>query len=259
MSVIFFSDVHIKTADDCQKLYDFIKYAIKEHKAVTRVVMLGDIMDFWFEYRGFVKAEYTPFYMMLNYLKENKISVDYIAGNHDFALEKYFSKNFGVNTYKDTEFFIVQEFGVKILCGHGDRIIKSSGYKYLSSILNLRINQVLFSLVPPWIGEFLSKMISTKSRKRGKKIEEKYTQEFIVYLNKLKTSTVELCKKNGCKFGFVGHTHQNIKDNIDGIIYQNTGSFGFSGDYYVMTNNAEEIILEHFIYIKSQIYTLEYV
>lgn len=248
MSIVFLSDVHVKTGKDCEELFAFIRTVINNEHSVKRVVMLGDIIDFWYDYRGFVKAEFMPLYMMFQYLKDKNVIVDYIAGNHDFALGDYFKNYFNVNTYEDQDYFIIDEFGIKILCGHGDRIVKKGAYKYLSLLLNFKINQKIFSLLPPWVGEFLSQSISTKSRKRSIKIEHSYTDQFKEFLSDLQSGVVSLCEENNCSYGFVGHSHQDIRKDVNGITFQNTGSWGFYGDYYILNNDNGAINLSHFVY-----------
>jgi len=236
MSTIILSDAHIKTRDDCEKLFLFMKEQIINISNLDTVVFLGDIFDFWFEYRGFIKYEYYPFYNMLSLLKDKKIEIHYIAGNHDFALGNFFSDEFNVIIHENKDFFTLNKYGVNLFFAHGDRIHKKGAYKILSWILNVHINKKLFSAIPPWMGELISKLISTKSRERNEKNEKVESEEFKKYLLNLKEKTVSLSKKNNCKFAFVGHTHQNFREFVDGVVFVNTGSWGFYGDYYLLNN-----------------------
>lgn len=149
--VYFASDFHLG-------LYPYDKSAEREKLIVTWLdsikpdvkvlFLLGDIFDFWYEYRNVIPKGFTRFLGKLAELADNGVEIHYFTGNHDVWAFDYLSKEIGLTIYrKDTPFEIN---GRKFLVGHGDELGSDDyGYKFLKGVFKSKILQFLFSRIHP--------------------------------------------------------------------------------------------------------------
>lgn len=156
--VYFASDIHlglpsIKEGRAREQLFvswlDSIKHDAKE------IFLVGDIFDFWYEYRRVIPKGYTRFLGKIAEITDSGIPVHFFTGNHDVWMFDYFPQELGVTLHREP---VVREFdGKKFFIGHGDGLGKGdNGYKLLKLIFTSKILQWLFSRLHPnfamWIG-----------------------------------------------------------------------------------------------------------
>ena len=115
MAVYFFSDVHLGAADKEQEKVKLEKlYSLFEiiQSDAGKVFILGDLFDFWFEYKHAIPKEHLKVVFRLATLIENGIEVHYISGNHDFWLGGFLSREVGIKIHRDA--YETTEDGKKI-------------------------------------------------------------------------------------------------------------------------------------------------
>ncbi|MEG1607216.1 MAG: UDP-2,3-diacylglucosamine diphosphatase [Mucinivorans sp.] len=85
--------------------------------------LVGDIFDFWFEYKRVIPKGFTRLFGQLSAMSDRGIVIHFFAGNHDQWVEDYFTKEIGVKVYTQPTLFELQ--GRKVLVAHGDALGKS--------------------------------------------------------------------------------------------------------------------------------------
>ena len=121
----FISDIHIGLQspkseqlklDNLERLFAIIKAEGRS------LYMLGDILDYWMEFRYVIPKGFSRFLCLLSDLVSHNIEVVYVAGNHDFYLGRFFDDELGVKTIYGLHERLID--GRKFLIAHGDGLGK---------------------------------------------------------------------------------------------------------------------------------------
>ena len=160
----FVSDVHLglQIADPAAREARFVSFLKGLPEETAALYMLGDIWDFWSEYRDVVPKGYVRVFAALMELMDRGVEVFFFQGNHDIWTYSYF-ESLGMKR-------LVQpcrlEIGGKIFClGHGDGLGPTPfGYRVIKYIFNNRPTQILFSMLHPWIAYRIGNIWSKNSR-----------------------------------------------------------------------------------------------
>ena len=124
----FISDIHIGLQspkseqlklDNLERLFAIIKAEGRS------LYMLGDILDYWMEFRHVIPKGFSRFLCLLSDLVSHNIEVVYVAGNHDFYLGRFFDDELGVKTIYGLHERLID--GRKFLIAHGDGLGKGGG------------------------------------------------------------------------------------------------------------------------------------
>lgn len=232
----FISDIHLGLQlpeiekQKEKKLVDFLKFA---ENNCDELVILGDLFDYWFEYRRVIQKGFFKTLAALQTLSEKGIKVHYIIGNHDFLHRDFFEKEVGAKlyfdavtlTFNDKEFFL----------GHGDGLIKNDlGYKILKKLLRNRVLQFLFSLIHPDLGIKLASSTSKKSRDYT--TTKNYGES---------DSLFEVAKEKineGYDYVMFGHSHRRRFEKYNDGYYVNLGTWLSKPCYGKFQNDKFEII-----------------
>ena len=167
------------------------------------IYLLGDIFDFWFEYRYAIPKGFIRFQGKLAKLRDAGIPIYFFTGNHDMWLFDYFEKELGIVIYRDPQTLMINE--QKLLVGHGDGLGPGDGtYKILKNFFNSRVCQWLFARIHPNLGISMANYWSRQSRISNMKLEEKFTNEQNEFLL---TYCKELEKTSHHDFYIFGHRH----------------------------------------------------
>ena len=141
-NVYFLSDAHLgsraiehgRTQE--RRLVNFLD-SIK-HKAAA-VYLLGDMFDFWYEFRLVVPKGYTRFLGKLSELTDMGVEVHFFIGNHDIWCGDYLTKECGVIIHRQP--VTTEIYGKEFYLAHGDGLVR---YMFHSKTL-----QRLFSMIHP--------------------------------------------------------------------------------------------------------------
>jgi len=237
VALYIFSDAHLgahKPEKESLKKKKIAELCELVKKDGDRLVILGDLFDFWFEYRYTAPKEHYDVLFMLGEVKKAGIKLDYVSGNHDFWMDDFFEKQMGISLHRDSLDFEYE--GRKIHLLHGDGLSKKdSGYRFLKKIFRNRFNIWLYRKLPPDWAVPLARNVSGKSREHTSQRDSQFVSDYRDYaLNKI---------KSGFDVVVLAHLHMPILENLDRGIYLNSGDF-----------------IEHFSYAKfsSGKITLEY-
>ena len=169
MKPIFFaSDFHLgldvidyQSSDEREKV--IVSWLEDISKEVGILHLVGDIFDYWFEYKHIIPKGFTRILGTLSKMNDAGWEIHYHTGNHDMWVGNYFESEFGAIMHRSP---IEAEYhGRTFYIGHGDGLGDGDyGYKIIKKIFSSRINQWLFSMLHPNIGISIMKYISKKSR-----------------------------------------------------------------------------------------------
>ena len=118
----FASDTHLglrvgRTADDRERL--FVRWLDEVSADAEGIFLVGDIFDFWYEYKRVVPRGFTRLLGKLSGLTDRGIPVLFFAGNHDLWAYDYLRSECGVTLHRGP-FELFDLYGQKVLVGHGD-------------------------------------------------------------------------------------------------------------------------------------------
>lgn len=213
-AVFFISDAHLSFADSPseQRLVDFIQ-GIKGR--ASHLYILGDLFDFWFEYRRAVPASYLGILAALLRLTQSGTIVIYLPGNHDFWLGDYLTGEVGIEIAGDT--LDVAHQGRKIHLIHGDGLAYGDrGYRLLKKIFRCKLNIWLYRLLPVDFAYWLAFKTSSASRAYTSSKAPDLQGYYDYAAAKL---------KNGYDAVIMGHTHIPEVKHIQQGLYINTGDW----------------------------------
>ncbi len=147
----FVSDVHLglQVDDPAGREARFVEFLRSLPEETKALYLLGDIWDFWYEYRDVVPKGYVRVFAALTALMDRGVDVYFFQGNHDVWTYGYFEE-LGM---KRLEQPALVEIGGEVFClGHGDGLGPVPfGYRFLRGVFHNKVLQFLFSLLHPWI------------------------------------------------------------------------------------------------------------
>ena len=204
--IYFLSDFHLGAPDAVSSLVrekKIISFLDEIKNKASRIFILGDLFDFWFEYKNVVPKGYVRILGKLAEITDSGVPIDFFVGNHDMWMKDYFQKELNIKVHFEPVAFQLQE--KKFLIGHGDGLGPGDhGYKFIKKIFRNPIAQTAFGILPPVIGIGLANYFSRKSRaKTGNSYEvfESEDKEWLVSYCK------EVLKKEHYDYFVFGHRH----------------------------------------------------
>ena len=147
----FVSDVHLglQVADSGGREARFVDFLRGLPEDTGALYLLGDIWDFWYEYRDVVPKGYVRVFAALQDLMDRGVKVYFFQGNHDVWTYSYFEE---LGMIRMTQPAVVEIAGKKFCLGHGDGLGPvPRGYRFLRSLFHNRIVQAMFSVLHPWL------------------------------------------------------------------------------------------------------------
>ncbi len=222
--IYFASDFHLGVPTKKESL-------VREHKIIAwldaikhnaaSIYLLGDLFDFWFEYRTVVPKGYVRLLGKLAELRDVGIPIHYYAGNHDLWMFGYFEEELNIPVHREPE--LIEIHGKKFLIGHGDGIGPGDhGYKFIKKVFSNKFCQWLFALVHPSIGMRIANYWSMKSRTSNGDEVEQYLgddKEWLLVYAK------ERLQKEHIDYFIFGHRHLPLDIDIDKSRYLNLGDW----------------------------------
>lgn len=133
-----------------------------KHDAAA-IFLMGDLFDFWFEYKTVVPKGFTRTLGKLAEISDSGIPIHYFVGNHDLWMNGYFEEELGIPVYHKPEEFTFNDTSVFI--GHGDGLGPGDkGYKRMKKVFTSPFFQWLFKWMHPDIGVKIGQYMSVKNK-----------------------------------------------------------------------------------------------
>ena len=206
----------------------------------AEVFLMGDVFDFWFEYKTVIPKGYTRFLGKLAELADAGIKIYLFKGNHDMWMFDYFTKEFGAVIISDE--LIIERNGKKFYLHHGDGLGPGDKfYKILKKIFRSKLCQWLFARIHPNFGVGLANKWSSQSRianiDKNESVPEH--QEWLV------TYSRELLQTQYYDYFIYGHRHKPLDIQLDNKSrYVNLGEWVYASSYAEF--DGEELTLKYF-------------
>jgi UDP-2,3-diacylglucosamine hydrolase len=242
--IYFLSDFHLGAPNATESLVrekKLIRFLDEVKHTAAAVFIVGDLFDFWYEYKKVVPKGYVRILGKIAEFTDAGIPVYFFVGNHDMWMKDYFEKELNTPVYFEPKEFIFA--GKKFLIGHGDGLGPGdNGYKFIKKIFRNKLCQALFGAFPPNIGIGIADYFSRKSRAKTGKADEVYLgeeQEWLVIYSK------EILTQQHYDYFIFGHRHLplDIKLN-EKSRYINLGDWIKYFSYAVF--DGEELKLEYY-------------
>ena len=161
----FVSDTHLgaQSGDPARREKEFVKFLKGINGPETDALyLLGDIFDFWYEYRFVVPKGYTRVLGALTDLVDAGIKVYFFEGNHDIWTFSYLQE---LGLVKLRQPYVTDIGGKRFCLGHGDGLGPGNHwYKFVKGVFSQHWAQVLFSTLHPWIAFKWATGWSSRSR-----------------------------------------------------------------------------------------------
>lgn len=238
-NIYFASDFHLGSPNEKESLLrekrivrwlDSIKNDAKE------IYLVGDIFDFWFEYKHSIPKGFSRFIGKIAELTDSGIPIHFFTGNHDMWMFDYFEKELGVTIHRKP---IKKEFGNKTFyIGHGDGLGPGdNGYKFIKKVFANKFCQWLFARVHPNLGMSIAKFWSNRSREHNNDIKQFLGEEKEWLMSYCK----EILQQEHVDVFIFGHRHLPIQHQINNSLYINLGEW--MNDYTYAKFDGEKIEL----------------
>ena len=164
LPIYFISDLHLNLNGknyDLKKrnsLSNFFNHILQNGGTLF---IVGDLFDYWFEYKYFIPKNYFDVISKISQLKSKGVEVNFIPGNHDFWINKFTYNELFANIYPDGA--KIQIEGKRFFILHGDGILKKDyGYRVLRKIIRSKLFIFLFKIIHPDLSYELAKFFSRK-------------------------------------------------------------------------------------------------
>lgn len=204
--IYFASDQHFgaPTAEKSKiREQQFIQWLDIVKKDATCIFLLGDLFDFWFEYKTVVPKGFVRVLGKLAEISDSGIPIHFFVGNHDLWMEDYFEKELNIPVYHEPKEFTFDN--KTFLIGHGDGLGPGDfGYKRMKKVFTNPLCKWFFKWIHPDIGVALAQHLSVKNKLIS-------GDEDVVYLGEenewLVQYSKEVLKTKHYNYFVFGHRH----------------------------------------------------
>jgi len=238
--IYFLSDIHLGTPNEQQSLQRekiVVRFLTSIANDAQAIFFVGDIFDFWFEYKHAVPKYFIRFFAKIIELRENGIDIYFIKGNHDLWMSDYLEQLLDIKLVEDR--ILLKANKKTFFITHGDG--KGPGdtkYKTLKKIFTNPICKYLFSWVHPDIG---IKIAQTWSR-------HSFTDPSMeVFKGEDKEWLIQYCKKKLTEKHFdyfiMGHRHLLMQIQLnENSEYINLGDWIVNCNYAVFDGKEMNLV-----------------
>lgn len=238
--VYFASDFHLGAPDPERSLLrekeivqwlDFIK------KDAAALFLVGDIFDFWFEYKYVIPKGFIRFLGKLAELSDQGVALYLYTGNHDLWINEYISSQLNSELFRSPQQFTINE--MKFFVGHGDGLGPGDNFfKFVKKIFMNPFCQWMFRWVHPDIGVALARLWSSSSRK----IDDESIEDIKVEKEALITYSKNIEATEHHDLYIFGHRHLPLNISIDDHCrYINLGEWFTQKQYGVFNGKSFEL------------------
>lgn len=241
MSKIYFaSDLHLGVPNKEKSLVReklFIQWLDDIKSDAEAIYLVGDIFDFWFEYKKAVPKGYVRLLGKLAEISDSGIPIHIFTGNHDMWLFDYLEDEINAHIYREP--IEISLKGKYFFIGHGDGLgPEDNGYKLIKKIFKNKLCQWLFERIHPNLGISIAQYWSKKSRIANGEKDESYhgEKEWLTQFCKEKMKTIEV------DYFIFGHRHLPLEVDLgNNTTYINLGEWVNYNSYAVFDGKKLEL------------------
>jgi UDP-2,3-diacylglucosamine hydrolase len=223
--VYFASDQHLgaPTAEaSFPREKKFVAWLDTVKQDAEAIFLLGDLFDFWFEYKTVVPKGFVRVLGKLAEIRDSGIPIYFFVGNHDLWMDDYFEKELNIPVYHTPQEFIINN--KKLLIGHGDGLGPGDeGYKRMKKVFTFPLFKWLFRWLHPDLGVKLGQYLSVKNKLIS-------GDEDATFLGEENEWLVQYCKsqlkEKHCDYFIFGHRHLPLEIKLqENSMYVNLGDW----------------------------------
>jgi UDP-2,3-diacylglucosamine hydrolase len=217
--IYFISDIHLglyERSKDRERENLLLAFLDKIKHDCRSLIIVGDLFDYWFEYKYVVPKYFYRTLAKLHELRDSGIEIDYLMGNHDFGHLDFFKNELNIDIHFGD---IEREFGSKrFYISHGDgKALNDTGYRILKNILRAKWANKLYRYIHPDLGIRIAAGSSQKSRNyTGKKYYGEQDGMELFAEKKI---------AEGFDYVIMGHRHKLLNKRIGTGYYINLGDW----------------------------------
>jgi len=238
--VYFASDFHLGAPSYESSLLrekKVVKWLKMIKEDAYHIFILGDVFDFWWEYKYTIPKGYTRLLGALMDIRDAGIPITFFSGNHDMWMFHYFQDEFDIPVYRNPATINIDE--KKFLLGHGDGLGPGDKkYKFIKKVFESPVSQWLFKWIHPDLAFKIANNYSTKSRIKNHVVDNEFKgdDEWLFQYCK------EMELREHHDYYVFGHRHLPfIIDVNSNSRYINIGDWMFSYTYGELYNNEMHI------------------
>jgi len=239
--IYFSSDNHLgapSPEDSLPREKKFVLWLDTIKKDAAAIFLLGDLFDFWFEYKQVVPKGFVRVLGKLAEISDSGIPIYFFVGNHDLWMRDYFKKELNIPVYHEPKEFTFNRSD--FLIGHGDgKGPGDKGYKRMKKVFTNSFCKWLFRWLHPDIGIRLAKHLSLKN----KLISGEEDKEFLGEDNEwLAAYARRRLKEKQFDYFVFGHRHLPMEIPVgENSIYVNLGDWIHHFTYGVFDGKQFEL------------------
>ena len=212
--VYFASDNHLGAPNAAQSLpreKKFTAWLDKIKSDAAAIFLLGDLFDFWFEYKTVVPKGFTRTLGKLAEISDSGIPIYYFVGNHDLWMHGYFEEELNIPVFHKPQPYEMN--GISFFIGHGDGLgPQDKGYKRMKKLFTNPLAKWFFRWLHPDIGVRLAQYFSVKNKLISGDGDAKFLgeeNEWLVQYAKRKLETRHF------DYFVFGHRHLPLEINLN--------------------------------------------
>lgn len=226
--IYFITDLHlgVPTLEDShERELKLVRFLDSIKDKTETLFLMGDLFDFWFEYKTVVPRGYTRLLGRLAQFVDDGIPVHLFAGNHDLWTFDYLQKEIGIQVHREPMIMTLKD--KKLFLVHGDsRGPGDRGYKFLKRVFEGKLNQFLFRWIHPDAGIGLALRWSHNHRVKKLKKEAEGNYYSVIEETRLYKYAQQCIKENPEIDYFVfGHQHKPMQYKVDNAVVTVVGNW----------------------------------
>jgi UDP-2,3-diacylglucosamine hydrolase len=242
--IYFASDQHLgapTVKDSLIREQKFIRWLDIIKQDAEAIFLLGDLFDFWFEYKTVIPKGFVRVLGKLAEISDSGIPIHFFVGNHDLWMKDYFQSELNIPVYHQPKEFTFNN--KTFLIGHGDGLGPGDrGYKRMKKVFVNPLSKWLYRWLHPDIGVRLAQYLSVKNKLISGEEDVKFLgeeQEWLVQYAKRKLEDKQY------DYFLFGHRHLPMEISVgENSKYINTGDWITHFTYAVFDSN--ELTLKTF-------------
>jgi len=194
--------------------------------------LLGDMFEFWFEYRTVIPKRGFGLLARLAELRRAGTALFFLKGNHDFWFQSFLQRELGAESVHDELETTID--GKRVHLSHGDGLDRGAVPRLFRALMRNQVNGALYSLFHPDVGVGLARWVARRSRELSAR---PYLLEDMARFAQAKLAA-------GCDVVFMAHSHVPEERRFGAGVYINVGDWIRSLTYGVIRDG--EASLERF-------------
>jgi len=239
--IYFASDQHfgVPNLQESRKREEkFIRWLDEIKKDAQILFLMGDLFDFWHEWKYVVPKGYIRVLGKIAELKDSGIAIYFFVGNHDLWMKNYFEEELGIPVYFEKRYYQISD--KKFLLAHGDGLGPGDkGYKRMKKIFTNPLAQWAFRWLHPDIAMRIANYMSQKNKLISGVEDQKFLgedKEFLIQYSKEKLKTENI------DYFVFGHRHLPLIFDLEkGAKYINLGDWIVYFTYGVYDGRSFEV------------------